>query len=76
MQIFVKSLDGDTYTIKICRKEDISSLKSKFYDIAGIYPSAQKLVFKGRSLVDYKTLEEFGITENSIIFFMLRLPGG
>lgn len=76
MKIFVKTIDGTTYIIDIDPNSDISLLKGKVYDIAGIYPSVQRLIFAGKLLIDSMNFRDYNIATDSTIHLILRFPGG
>lgn len=59
--IYVKTLTGKT--IQIDTKMDISvkDLKMSIYNLEGIPPDQQRLLFGGKQMDDDKTLEEYNI---------------
>ena len=74
--MFVKTLTGKTITLEQAATQTILDLKRKINKREGIPPDQQRLVFAGRQLEDYKTLDDYNITDASTIHMVLRLRGG
>lgn len=75
MQIFVKALDGKTYTILTFPGETVRTIKEKIRDIYGAPPDLQRLIYAGRQLEDGTTLCEYNIENLSDLLLVLRLRG-
>ena len=67
MQIFVKTLTGNTITLDVKASDQIDSVKDKIFDIEGIPPSQQKLFFDGTELVDEFPFDVYGILKGSTL---------
>ena len=73
MQIYVKTLDGKSVSMDIFRHEKIRDMKIKIQEKLGIDPDEQNLIFQEAILHDDKTVDEFGLSDNSVINVIARL---
>ncbi|CAG9323652.1 unnamed protein product [Blepharisma stoltei] len=73
--IYVKTLSGATFEITANPNDTVEILKAKIQEIEGISPCLQRLMFQGKQLVDGPILADFGLSNESTIFLILRLAG-
>lgn len=74
MQIQVKSLQGDEYILDCHNDQSIYDIKSAIRDKAdGSIPiERQKLVFKGQTLHDSKTVGYYNLVEGCKVYLILQ----
>lgn len=73
MQIFVKGLDGETFTLIVKPSDTLENVRAQIEVKKGIPPKLQRLVCRGKQLEDGHTLSDYGITKECFLHLMLRL---
>jgi hypothetical protein len=74
--VFVKTLTGLDYQIHSSPTETIYMFKLRIQFKYGIPEDQQRLIFRGKELVNERTLAEYGINDSSILHIVLKLRGG
>ncbi|CAG8452687.1 3180_t:CDS:2 [Funneliformis caledonium] len=73
IQVKIKSLKGgQTYTIQLNNSDTILNLKEKLQPLASTSVINQRLILKGKALVDTKTLYEYGINNDTTVHLVQK----
>jgi ubiquitin C len=75
MQILLKTFSGRTATILAEPAMTVMDLKLEVYDLEGIPPDDQRLIFAGRRLEDERMLADYYIKTDATICLAQRLRG-
>ncbi len=75
MQIFVKTLNGRTITLKILHTATIAEIKDAIAAKEGLPRDDMRLIFAGKQLEEGRTLEDYGMWEEVTVHVVLKLRG-
>ena len=75
MQIFIKTLKGETFTLDVEPNYTIEQVKEILQHKNGLPPDNQRLIFKGRQLEDEKRLADCNVKKEDTLHLVLRLKG-
>lgn len=67
MQIFIKIVKGETFSLEVDSSESVLGLKDMILNLKGIPVKQQLLVFKAKWLSNSQNLASVGIQNGSII---------
>lgn len=76
MQVFVKTLTGNTLPFEVESCATVDSIKSQIQVEQGIPVDQQRLTFAGRQLEDSRALADYSIQKESVLDLTMRLCGG
>ena len=77
LQLFIKTLNGDTITIQANSTDKILTVKEKIQKKQdNLLPSHQRLIYGGKQLEDDKTLMDYNIQSEATLHLVVRLKGG
>ncbi|KAF9973933.1 Large proline-rich protein bag6 [Actinomortierella ambigua] len=75
IEVTIKSLKSGQYTVNVSAAGTVLNLKEALAKEAGIDVQSQRLVLKGKALVDSKSLADYGIAAGSIVHLFSKAGG-
>lgn len=75
-KIHVRNVDGKTHNFTVQTTTLVQALRKMIQQQIGIPPDQQVLTFAGHNLQDGRTLDSYGIKEDSVVHLTGRLRGG
>lgn len=76
MHILVKTLAGKALNLTVEQSDSIEAIRSQLAALIGVPAEEQKLIHEGACLENGKLLLDYGVQENSSIYFLVNLEGG
>merc|ERR1711976_154921 len=76
MNIFVKTLTGQSCALQTENSSSIDSLKSQIESLMGVPCEEQKLICNGQKLESGNFVVDYEITDNSNLYLVVELEGG
>lgn len=76
MQLFVKAVNGRTFSVIVTLGDTVDSVKKQIETKEGTLVENQRLLFGGKQLEDGHTLEEYNVWSEATLHLVYRLPGG
>lgn len=76
MQLFVKTLQGQTITADVEANDTISDLKRKITEKENLPATEQRIIYSGKQLDDDRTFADYNISDSATLHLLARLKGG
>ena len=76
MQVFVKTLAGETVTVDVSSQTTVKALKAQVELAQGVSSESMRLIFQGKLLDDECTLAAMEIAAEATIHLVMDLDGG
>ena len=76
MQIFVKTLNGQTLTLCLQRTSSIVDVHQEIFHKLGVPQQDQRLTYQGQQLAAARALTDYLVCEAATVHLSARLRGG
>ena len=73
LEIYVKTLTGKTFTVKVKPGDTTENLKANIQDKKGFPPNQQRLIFANKRLENGCTVRDYNIQNGDTLYLVLRL---
>ena len=74
--IYIKPLNGKTFTLAVESSDKIKNLKMKIHNEKGTPPNQQILICNGKRMEDGHTLSDYNVINQSTVHMVARIRGG
>ena len=74
--IYIKPLNGKTFTLAVESSDKIENLKMKIHNEKGTPPNQQILICNGKRMEDGHTLSDYNVINQSTVHMVARIRGG
>ncbi|KAA8564246.1 hypothetical protein EYC84_011192 [Monilinia fructicola] len=76
MFIKIRTLTGRELELHIEATDKMLTVKEKVEEQEGVPPAQQRLIYKGKQMLDEKIVGEYGVEEGVTLHLVLALRGG
>lgn len=76
MQIHIKKLDGQKEEFNLESSDTVMKVKEMLSEKTGVHKDQIRLIFKGKPMVDDKTLAEQAVTAGATVHMIMQMRGG
>jgi len=76
MQIHIKKLDGQKEEFSLEPSDTVMKVKEMLSEKTGVHKDQIRLIFKGKPMVDEKSLGEQQVAAGSTVHMIMQMRGG
>ncbi|CAN0901103.1 Ubiquitin-like domain-containing protein CIP73 [Linum grandiflorum] len=74
IEIKIKTLDSQTYTLKVDKQTPVPALKEQIASVTGVLTEQQRLICRGRVLKDDQLLSAYHVEDGHTLHLVVRQP--
>ncbi|CAI0388685.1 unnamed protein product [Linum tenue] len=74
IEIKIKTLDSQTYTLKVDKQMPVPALKEQIASVTGVLSEQQRLICRGRVLKDDQLLSAYHVEDGHTLHMVVRQP--
>ncbi|XP_038700064.1 ubiquitin-like domain-containing protein CIP73 isoform X1 [Tripterygium wilfordii] len=74
IEIKIKTLDSQTYTLRVDKQMTVPALKERIASVTGVLSEQQRLIFHGRVLKDDQLLSAYHVEDGHTLHMVVRQP--